>query len=120
MNKFEDFATAWINAFPSSPFDPKSVLDITRKSTETTEALTSTALKAAESFAEQTGKWTLESLARTKGALKVGKEPTEIANATKEWASASVESASEHFAAYTEIAKRAQIESAEIVLGATK
>lgn len=120
MNKFNDFAAAWIDAFPSNPIAPAAYFDMARKSAETTEALTLTALKAVESCAEQTGKWALESLERAKSTISAGTDPVEIANTTKRVASANVESASEHLAAYTEIAKRVQIESAEIILGAAK
>ena len=120
MTKFEEFAAAWTDAFPSNPFDPASITDAARKSAETTGALAATALKAVEKCTEQTGKWTLESLGRAKQAVAVQQNPADFAKTAKELTSASVESAAEHLAAYTEIAKQTQIESAEIMLGAAK
>ena len=120
MNKFEDFATAWADAFPRNPFDPAAYFDVARKSAAAGEALTAAFLRAAENCTDQTGKWTLETLGRVKEATVTGQDPAGLANVTKELTSAAVESAAEHLAAYTEIAKRTQIESAEIVLGAAK
>ena len=120
MNRIEDFATAWADAFPRNPFDPSAAIEVARKSAATGEALASTALRAVESCAEETSRWALESLERTKEAVANGQDPAEFANSAKTFASSTVESAAEHIAAYTEIAKRTQIESAEIVLGAAK
>ncbi len=120
MSKFEDFAAVWADALPRNPFDPEAVSESARKSAETGEALTAVVLKAAGSCADLTEKWALESLGRAKDVVSAGADPAGFAAAAKESASAAFESAAEHIGAYTEIAKRAQIESVEIVLGAAK
>ncbi len=120
MKKFEEFATAWADVFPRNPFDPAAVYEAARKSLETGEALVVAGLKATGSVAELTGQWALESLERSKVAFRAGQDPESFSSAAKDLTSATVESAAEHIAAYTEIAKRTQIESAEIVLGAAK
>ncbi len=120
MTNVEEMAKAGSEAFGQFATDPTSYSDLYRKSTQTVEALTLTMLKAAESTAEVTGKWTMDTLGQMRSSFAAGSDGIDYANAAKDFASASAESAAQYFAAYTDIAKQAQIESAEIVLGSAK
>ena len=117
MQNVNDFTKPWADMFAQNPLIPASYSDAGRKFAATGEALAATAFKAAEGSAELTGKWALETMARMKGVYAAKDEVADYTQAAKEFASASVESAAENIAAYTEIAKRAQVETAEIFLG---
>ena len=120
MQNVNDFTKPWAGMFAHNPLDPASYTDAARKSAAAGEAFAAAVLKAAESNAELTGKWTLDTISRMKHVLIAKDDAADYAQAAKEFTTASVESAAENIAAYTDIAKRAQVETAEIFLGGDK
>ena len=120
MQNVTDFTKPWADMFARNPLNPAFNSDTGRTFAATGEALAAAMLKAAESSTELTGKWTLETIARMKNVFVAKDDVADYAQAAKEFASASAESAAENIAAYTEIAKRAQVETTEIILGGEK
>jgi len=89
------------------------------KSTATlNEKLSGVALSAAEQSAAVSSKWANDTLAKLSAVSAAGNEPADYAKMITDFASATAEAASEHLAAYGEIAKRAQMDTAELLMAA--
>lgn len=120
MQHVNEFIKPWADMFAQNPLNLESFSDASRKYAATGEALAAAVLNASESSAELTGKWTMDTLSRMKGVCVAKEDTAEYAQAAKDFASSSMESAAENIAAYAEIAKRAQVETTEIFLGGDK
>ncbi len=100
-----------------SAVDPCLYAELYRKSTAPMESLKPTALNAAEGTAGATEKWAMHMMECMRSSFATDKYSVDSLNAVKEFAALSNESGIEHMAACTEIAKQAQMESAEFMLG---
>ena len=84
------------------------------------EQLSGVALTAAEKSAEISSNWTKDTLDKLADMSKVKAEPADYAKAMTDFASASAEAAAENLAAFSEIAKKVQTETVELMMAAGK
>jgi len=106
--------------FDTSAFDTGAFGDVFKNSAAVTEKFTKVALAAAEKNAEISNKWTQATLAKLATATTAPAEPADYSKAMSDFASASVETASEHVAAFAEVAKKVQMDTVELLMAAGK
>ena len=106
--------------FADLPVDMNAFTDTFKNSAEISEKFSKVALSAAEKNAEIANKWTKDTLSKLAGVSKVQVEPADYSKAATDFASASVEAASEHVAAFAEVAKKVQMDTVELMLAAGK
>ncbi len=102
--------------------DPAAFENAFRAQIALGEKLSRVALEAAERSAEISGRWTRESLERAAGASTAasgaGTDPAGYGKAVADLASAQAALAAEQLAALAEVARKAQMETVELVLAA--
>ena len=106
--------------FADMPVDMSAFNDAFKNSAAMGEKFAKVALAAAEKNAEISSKWTKDTLAKLSAASKVQAEPADYSKVATDFASASVEAASEHVAAFAEVAKKVQMDTVELMLAAGK
>lgn len=106
--------------FEDVPTDMGFFTDVFKNSAALGEKFTKVALEAAEKNAEISNKWTKDALAKLAVATTAKDEPTDYSKAVSDFASTSVEAASEHVAAFAEVAKKVQMDTVELMLAAGK
>ncbi len=106
--------------FDELPVDMNIFADAFKNSAAMGEKFARVALDAAEKNAEISNKWTKDALAKIATIAKVKDEPADYSKAASDFASASVEAASEHVAEFAEIAKKVQMDTVELMLAAGK
>lgn len=106
--------------FENMPVDMNVFTDAMKSSATFGEKMSAVALQAAEKNAEISSKWTKDALAKMAAVSKAKSEPADYSKAMTEFASTSVESASEHVAAFAEVAKKVQMDTVELLMAAGK
>ncbi len=114
------FDNPFAKMFDDLPVDMNAFSDAFKNSAAISEKFSNVALAAAEKNAEISNKWTKDTLAKLAGVTKTQADPADYSKAVTEFASASVESASEHVAAFAEVAKKVQMDTVELLLAAGK
>ena len=84
------------------------------------EKFAAVALTAVSKNADIANKWTTDTLSKMVEVTKAKTEPADYAKAVTDFATAQAEVASENFSAYTEVAKKAQMDAAELFMAAGK
>jgi hypothetical protein len=102
------------------PMDTHAMREAFKTQAALGEKMTRVAVEAADKSTEITAKWAREALARIAAAAKVKEDPAEYTKSMTDLASAAAEMAAENMAAYAEVAKKAQMETIEIMLAAGK
>ncbi|MCB2109913.1 MAG: phasin family protein [Defluviimonas sp.] len=120
MQKTQDFTKVMQDMAANFPFDTKAYQESFKSSAVLGEKMTKVALEAAEKSNEITSKWTKDALARVGSLAKVKDEPADYSKAFSDFASAAAEMAAENIAAFAEVAKKAQMETVELMLAAGK
>ncbi len=110
----------FLKMFDTLPVDLNVFSDAFRNTAELGEKFSRLAIEAAEKNIEISNKWTKENLEKLADVAKVKEEPSEYAKALTDFASASVETASENVAALAEVAKKVQMDTVELILAAGK
>ena len=111
---------AFTKMFADMPVDMSIFNDVFKNSAAISEKFTKVALAAAEKNVDISNKWTKETLAKLADASKAQAEPTDYSKSMTDFASASVETASEHMAAFAEVAKKVQMDTVELMMAAGK
>jgi len=114
------FENPFAKMFEDMPVDMNMFNDAFKNTAELGEKFTRVALAAAEKNAEISNKWTKDTLAKLSGVAAVQEDPAEYSKAATDFASASVEAASEHVAAFAEVAKQVQMDTVELMMAAGK
>jgi len=114
------FDNPFTKMFADMPVDMSAFNDMFKNSAAMGEKFAKVAIAAAEKNAEISNKWTKDALAKMAAASKAQAEPADYSKAMTDFASASVESASEHVAAFAEVAKKVQMDTVELMLAAGK
>ena len=120
MKTAQEYTKMYSDMMSRFPADPAAYSEMFRKSAEIGGKFATVALKAAESNAEVTNKWVLGAIEQLKVAATAQDDPKDYTKVANSFASASMEMAAEHLAAYTEVAKDAQIATSSILLDAGK
>jgi len=114
------FENPFAKMFDELPVDMNIFNNAFKANAALGEKFSKVALEAAEKNAEISSKWTKETLAKMAAASKAQEEPAEYSKAITDFASGSVETASENVAAFAEVAKKVQMETVELMLAAGK
>jgi hypothetical protein len=102
------------------PMDNKAMQGMFKTQAAFGEKFAKVVLEAAEKSAEVSTQWTKSTLAKLGDVAAAKPEPTDYAKSMTDFASASAEAASEHMAAFAEIAKRVQMDTIELMMAAGK
>ncbi|MBV1896720.1 MAG: phasin, PhaP [Rhodobacteraceae bacterium] len=120
MTNTQDFTKVLKDVAGTFNVDTAAFGDAFKSTATLNEKLSGVALTAAEQSAAISNKWTTDTLAKLASISAAKAEPTEYANAISEFATVSAQVASEYLSAYTDIAKRAQMETVELLMAAGK
>ncbi|MFT4962733.1 MAG: hypothetical protein ACI92Z_003833 [Paracoccaceae bacterium] len=115
-----DLAKAFKDITGSFSVDTAAFDDTFKSSASLNEKLSGVALTAAEQSSAISSKWAKDTLAKLTAVSAAKSEPADYSAAISEFATASAQAASEYLSAYTEIAKRAQMETVELLMAAGK
>lgn len=114
------FDNPFAKMFEDMPVDMNAFGDIFKNSADLGEKFSKVALAAAEKNAEISNKWTKDTIGKLAGVSKAQADPADYSKAATDFASASVEAASEHVAAFAEVAKKVQMDTVELLMAAGK
>ncbi len=120
MQKTQDFTKVMQDMAATFPVDQKALQDTFKTSAVLGEKVAKVALEAAEKSNEISAKWAKDTIAKVGVLAKVKDEPTDYSKAVTDFASAAAEMAAENLAAFAEVAKKAQMETVELMLAAGK
>lgn len=120
MTKTPDFTKVLQDAFAAFPVDASAFQTAFKSQAALGEKFSKVAFEAAEKSAEISAAWTKDTIARMSEATRAKTEATEYTKAASDFASAAAEIASQNLAAFAEVAKKAQMETVELMLAAGK
>ena len=120
MAKAQDMNAVLKDMMGAFPVDTTAMEDGFKTTAALNEKLSGVALTAAEKSAEISSNWTKDTLAKLADMSKAKAEPADYAKAMTDFASASAEAAAEHMAAFSEIAKKVQTDTVELMTAAGK
>lgn len=120
MTKTPDFTKVMQDMMASFPVDASAFQNAFKTQAAFGEKLTKVALDAAEKSTEISSKWAKDALAKLTAVSKAKTEPADYTKAATDFASAAAEMASEHLAAFAEVAKKVQLDTVELLLAAGK
>ena len=106
--------------FSAFPTDMKVFTDAFQNTAEFSGKMAKIALEAAEKNAELSQAWTKDTLGKLEAATEVQKDPSDYAKVVSDIASSQAQTAPEHIAAFAEVAKKAQMDTVELMLVAGK
>lgn len=115
-----DFTKTFENMFANVPTDMKVFNNAFTNAVELGSKLSKIALIAAEKNAEISSAWTKETLTKLEGASVVQKEAADYAKVASDFASSQAQTSPEHIAAFAEVAKKAQMETIELMMALGK
>ena len=118
MNKIDnEFTKAFEKFFTVNPMNFQ---DAAKNVAEYNAKFSKIALDAAKKNAALSQAWANETLGKMEVFTKVQGEPTDYAKVAADFVSAQTQASPEHIAAFTEVAKKAQAETVELMLAAGK
>jgi hypothetical protein len=115
-----DFTKMMQDMMSAMPMDMSAFNEAFKSQAAYSEKMSKVMLDAADKTTEVSAAWTKATIAKVGDMTAVKKEPTDYAKSMTEFASAQAEMASEHMAAFAEIAKRMQMDTVELMLAAGK
>jgi len=120
VNKPADLTKAMQDMMQAFPMDTSAMQKAFRTQGAMGEKLSRVALEAAERATDISARMTKGLIARMGEVVKTRTEPGEYTRAMSDFASAASELATEHMAAFAEVAKKVQMETVELMLAAGK
>lgn len=120
MMKTPDFNKSMQDMMQNMPVDTSSVKDAFRTQSQLGERMTRVALQAAERSTEISAEWAKDTISRMGELAAVKDQPADYAKAMSAFATAATELASQHMAAFAEVAKRVQMDTVDLMLTAGK
>jgi len=120
MTKSDEFTKMMKDMFGSTPMDTSALQNAFKSQAAMMERMTKVALEAAEKSTEVSAQWTKATLAKAGDVASTKKDPADYSKAMSDFTSAQAELASEHAAAFAEIAKKLQLETVGILMAAGK
>ena len=118
--KTQDFTAVMKDMMGSFPIDTKGMEDAFKTQTALSEKLSAVSIDAAKKSTDLSSKWAADALSKMTELSKAKAEPADYAKSMTDFASSVAESASEHMAAFAEIAKAVQTETLELMMAAGK
>ena len=116
MNRIQEFSKLYTDTVMNFVPNPDNFGESFRKSAEMGEKISMIAVKAAQGSVEIANKWAVETLEHVGEAARAKDEAADYAKVAGDFATKSVESATGHIAGLVEVAKEAQVDTAEAVL----
>ncbi len=116
MNRIQEFSKLYADTVMNFVPNPDNFSESFRKSAEMGEKMSMIAVKAAQGSVEIANKWAVETLEQAVEVARAKDEAADYAKAAGDFATKSVEAATGHVAGLVEVAKEAQVETAEAVL----
>ncbi len=120
MTKTNDFTKTMQDMMASFPVDASAFQTAFKTQAAFGEKLTKVALDAAEKSTEISAKWAKEARAKLSVAAKAKVEPADYTKSVTDFASAATELATENLAAFAEVVKKVQMDTAELMMAAGK
>jgi len=120
MTKTPDFTKVVQDMMAAFPVDASAMQNAFKTQAAMTEKLSKVALEAAEKSTEISAAMTRSMIAKMGDVAKAKTEPTDYTKSMTDFASATAEMATEHMAAFAEVAKKVQMETVELMLAAGK
>ncbi len=120
MANTPDFTKNFQDMMNKMPVDTSSMSDAFKSQTALGEKMTRVALSAAERSTEISAQWTRDAIARLGELSSAKDQPADYAKAMNDFASQAAEMASQHMAAYAEVAKKLQMDTVDLMLNAGK
>ena len=120
MAKQADFTKMFSDMTAAFPVDMTAFNEAVKNSAAFSEKMSKVALDAAATSTELSSKFAKETISKMSGVTKAQKEPADYTKAMTDFASAQAESTAEHMAAFAEVAKKAQMETVELLMAAGK
>ena len=115
-----DFTKTMQDFMGAFPVDTNALQEAFKNQAALAEKMSKVVLEAAEKSADISSKWTKDALVKIGDVAAVKEDPAEYSKSVTDFASNSAEMASEHMAAFAEIAKRVQMDTVELMLAAGK
>jgi hypothetical protein len=116
-NKANEFFNAFEKMFAETPVDYNAWI---KNAAEYNSKLSKIALETAKKNAELSQVWAKDTLSKMDVLTKIQDEPADYAKMSADFVSAQTQSAPEHIAALADVAKKAQVETVELMLAAGK
>ncbi len=120
MTKTTDFTKVFQDMVAAFPVDTTAFQNSFKTQAAFGEKFSKVALEAAEKSTEISSKWVKDTIVKLGDISKAKADPTDYTKAMTDFASAAAEMASEHMAAFAEVAKKVQMETVELMLAAGK
>lgn len=120
MANTPDFTKNFQDMMSKLPVDTSSASEAFKSQTVLGEKMSRVALTAAERSAEISSQWTRDAIARLGELSSAKDQPADYAKAMSDFASQAAELASQHMAAYAEVAKKLQMDTVDLMLNAGK
>jgi hypothetical protein len=120
MAKQTDFTKLFADMTAAFPVDMTAFNEAMKNSAAYAEKMSKVALDAAATSTELSSKYAKETITKMGTVTKAQKEPADYTKAVTDFASAQAESTAEHLAAFAEVAKKAQMETVELLMAAGK
>lgn len=120
MTKATDYTKVMQDMMQAFPVDMSSMQNAFKTQAAMGEKLSKVALEAAEKSTDITAQMAKGMIAKLNDVVKAKTEPTDYTKAMTDFASAAAEMATEHMAAFAEVAKKVQMETVELMLAAGK
>ena len=120
MNQFQDYSKAFSNISSYFPLSPTTLNENYQKATENFGKAINIALNAASEVVDINDKWARDSLARAKVVSDEKPSPENMTKTLQDYASSSWENSTQYLASYTEVARKAQMDTFELVIGSKK
>jgi hypothetical protein len=120
MTNTPDFTKVMQDMMASFPVDASAMQNAFKTQAAMAEKFSKVALHAAEKSTEISSKWAKDTIAKLTDVSKAKTEAADYTKSATDFASAAAEMASEHLAAFAEVAKKVQMETVELMLAAGK
>jgi hypothetical protein len=120
MAKTQDYTAIMKDMMGAFPVDMTAMQDAFKTHATLGEKMSKVGIEAADKSAELSTKWTKDTLAKFAAVTTAKTEPADYAKAFTDFATTASEAASQHMAAFAEVAKKFQMETVELMLAAGK
>ena len=118
--KTPDLTAMFKDMMGAMPMDTRAIENMFKSQTALTEKISAVAIDAASRSTDLSARWTQDTLSKVAAMTRAPHEPADYAKAMSDFVSAQAEAATEHMAAFAEIAKKMQTEALELMLAAGK
>ncbi|MEP5761385.1 MAG: phasin, PhaP [Litoreibacter sp.] len=118
--KATDFTKAFSDMTAAFPVDMTAFNEAFKSSAALSEKMSKVAIDAATTSTDLSSKYAKEALTKLGAVTKAQNDPADYAKVISDFASAQAETSAEHLAAFSEVAKKVQMETVELLMAAGK